>query len=289
MLYRKLAEPQQPSADTETVQDEAPEITDEVIKELFADNDESPKPATDEQRPAAEAEPEVEEEEQPRDQPVTTQQLMGAFQQMVPQIVHATLQNAQQGNQQQARVSVVDQMLQQHPGADRDGMSLLVKTVQTAMTDHPLSSDVNELKKVVAQQSQILASNHSQSLVNDFYQHMDKLFDQAKIVDPLEREMYLETVTNRGARQHGQAFTKEKAAVIFRQLHSQKLKSNHTRTQQYVEDKKTAAERGAPVAHSKAGGAVAESVMKRLTDPSDKSYSFGGKNFNRLLKGLVGG
>ncbi len=271
------AGPDQAQPETEVV---PADITQADVEALFAEDQ------IDEQEmelSAPESEDEVEEEEPV--QPNTGQQQAA----LVAEVTKAILQAQQSVKPAEVKASVVDRLLAEHPGADRDGLALLVKTVQTAMADNPVNDRISQIERLVVAQQQELTANRQQGILSDFDKHMDALLDNARIADPIEREMVYNTVIHRGSRKHGQEFSKEKATAIFRRLQSERTKSSHERSQRYVEGKEGKAKAQPPVRHASGGLSATESVMKRLTDPKDKSFNFNGQNFNRLLKGLVGG
>ena len=274
-----------PNPKAEQVQAEAEpavepvEVTQDIINEMFGD---TAAPATQE---PAEAEP---EESEPEEEVVQTRQTTPEqmLYQLVPAIVQATIAQTQKGNQAPAP-DVVDQLAAQLPGADRQGLEVLVKTVQTAMAQNPVTSKVEELSGRQQQLENIVRQQAQQGVLQDFDKHMDKLLDQAKVTDTTEREMIYNTVIHRGAKQYGQQFDKDKASLVFRRLNSERTRSTHQQQQKYVETKQEEAASEPPIRHGKAPGAASESVMRELQNPQNKSFSFNGKNFNRLVKGLI--
>ena len=234
------------------------------------------------------------EDSQPGDSPNNGQwmpnpeQLMG----LVNKMVDAKMSGQQPD--EEVDTDIVDQIVAD--GIDQDGARFMVDNVRRILSNE-VGGRLDKMEKNLEELGRFAAQNQQERAINTYESHVNQLLDNAQVTDPVEREMYKETITARGMRKHGREFNNDKATQEFRKLRNDHIRQSHEASQGRVEQAQNALDNTPPVVTSQSGGSVAPSTAQelkaRLDNPSDKGMDFRGGDFQNLVgafaRGLMGG
>lgn len=215
------------------------------------------------------------------------QQLMG----LVNQMVDAKLGG--QTDEAAVDVDIVDEITSQ--GVDADGAKFMVDNVRKILSNE-MGGRLESVEKKLEDLGRYAAQNQQSQTISAYESHVDSLLDNAQVSDPVEREMYKETVTARGMKKYGRDFNNNHASQEFRRLRNEHVRRNHEAGQAQVEAAQTAEAQAPPVLNATSSGSVAPStaqeLQQRLKDPNDRSMNFRGGDFQKLVgafaRGLMG-
>lgn len=215
-----------------------------------------------------------------------TEQLMH----MVNALVEARLGGKKE---EEAAVDVIEQITSS--GVDREGAQFMVDNVRKIL-NADVGNRLTSMEKKLENLGRFAARSQQERVVGSYQSHLDSLMDNASITDPVQREMYRETVTARGMRKYGEQFDLDRASQVFRQLRNETISRSHKNQERHVEDSKRAMDDSPPVRNSTSTGSgnmtPAAQLRQRLKDPKDKQMNFRSGDFQKFVgafaRGLMG-